>query len=121
MNKPLVSEIGLSSVILMLLVLLLNPFSFWMPNMAHMLVIVGLIAIFGVFSLFVWNEQPDDEREQLHLMRASRTAYLIAGIFLVIGIGTQSLKDEIDPWLPITLTSMIVAKIISQARSRARH
>lgn len=105
-------EVAISAILLILLLLLLNPFHFWMPNEAHMLMLIGLVVLFAVFALFVFREKARDEREVLHRFIAGRFAYLVGTALLVIGIVWQSLEHKLDTWLIITLAVMILAKVV---------
>ncbi len=80
------------------------------PPFLSMLVII-LIAIFGIFVAVVWKEHVHDEREGLHSMLAGRFAFLVGSSILVIGIIVQELRHTSDPWLIYTLVGMLIAKI----------
>lgn len=120
MNIKSIKEMSLTLLLVVFLILLINPFSFWMPSMLHMAVLAGLVVIFAGFLLFVMNERPMDEREQYHQMLANRTGYLAGGTVIMAGIVIQSLNDNLDLWLPAALTLMVLVKMITHARSRAR-
>lgn len=100
-----------SLVLIVLLILLINPFGFWMPNIVLMMMIVGLIVLFALFASFIWRENSKDEREGIHKMMAGRIAFLVGTTVLVIGIIVQSLKHNLDLWLVLTLGAMILAKV----------
>lgn len=86
-----------------------------------MFVVGAVLILFGLFALFVWREKPQDEREEAHAHFAGRTAYLLGGSMLVIGMVTQSFVHTIDPWLPATLLVMILGKLFALLWSRSRH
>ena len=100
-------------------VFLANPFNIWMPEMTHMLVLAGAVAIFGVFSVFVLMERAGDERENEHRHTAGRAAFLVGGAILIVGIIAQTLAHSLDPWLVWALVGMVVAK--SAARFYSDH
>lgn len=104
-------EIIISIILLILTVLLLNPFHFWMPTQLHMLMLVAMVIVFIIFAAFIWKEKSADERDQMHKAVAGRWAYLIGSIILVTGIIVQSLNHTLDPWLIIALVSMVVSKL----------
>lgn len=106
------SELLISGVLITLLILLLNPFNFWMPTAVHMMMIVAFALFFILFASFIWKEKVQDERESLHRYIAARFAYLSGVTILVIGVIVQSLEHTLDIWLIATLTVMILAKII---------
>lgn len=92
-----------------------------MPNAILMMMILCLVVLFSLFAIFVWKEHSRDERESFHKMLAGRTAFLVGTALLVVGIIVQSFKHEIDPWLVITLSLMILAKVIGLIYSRIRY
>lgn len=111
MKHNYLGEMIISLTLIILTILLLNPFHFWMPNQLHMLMIAGLVIAFIFFSVFIWKEKSADEREQMHKASAGRWAYLIGSAVLVVGIVIQSLNHTLDPWLIIALVGMVFAKI----------
>lgn len=121
MKNSFIQEIIVSLVLIMLLILLLNPFHFWMPDAFLMMMIVGLIVVFALFAGLIWKENARDERENLHRMLAGRIAFLAGSASLVIGIIFQSFKHELDFWLVFTLSVMILAKIIGLIYSKLNH
>ena len=121
MKNNFLQEIIVSVVLIALLILFLNPFELWMPPILLMMLILGLIVVFGVFASFIWRENARDEREGLHKMMAGRFAFLAGTASLVIGIIIQSLKHELDFWLVLTLGIMILAKIIGLIHGQAKH
>lgn len=121
MKNNLLQEIGVSVVLIVLLILFLNPFYFWMPDILLMMMVLGLVVTFALFASFIWRENARDERESLHKMMAGRFAFLAGTAVLVAGIIVQSLKHELDFWLVLTLGVMILAKIIGLIYSRTKH
>ena len=97
---------------IILLVLLLNPFDFWMPNTLLIVMVLGLLVAFAIFASFIWRENIQDEREELHRSLAGRIAFLTGSGVLVLGIIVQCFQHILDIWLVITLVTMILAKII---------
>ncbi len=113
-------EIILGGVLIVLLVLFLNPFEIWMPDMATMTMMAMLLVVFGVFAVFVTKEKVRDEREEIHRMRAGRIAFLSGATVLVLGIIYQSFKHTLDPVLVVALAVMVVAKIVTLVYSREK-
>lgn len=114
-------ELLISGVLIVLTVLLLNPFNFWMPNELHMMMLIGVIIVFILFATFIWKEKSTDERHELHKAIAGRFAYLTGSAVLVLGIVVQSLAHNLDPWLILALSGMVVAKIIGFIYSELHH
>ena len=105
----MLQEISISIILIILLILLfVNPF---MSGALFMMVVVGLIIAFGLFTTFIWRERAEDERESYHKMIAGRIAFLAGAGVLVLGIVIQSFAHELDPWLIFTLGIMIIGKI----------
>ncbi len=121
MKNDFLQEIIVSLVFIVLLVLLLNPFNFWMPTNMLMVMLVGLIIVFTLFASFVWRENAKDERELLHRMFAGRVAYLVGTGTLVLAIIIQCFLHQLDPWLVLVLVLMVLAKIVGIMYSRAKN
>ena len=121
MKNNFLQEIIISSTLIILLILFLNPFNFWMPSILLMMMVLGLVVMFGMFASFIWRENSRDEREGLHKMMAGRIAFLAGTASLVIGIIVQSFRHELDFWLVFTLGVMVLAKIVGLIYSRARY
>jgi len=111
MKNNFLQEIIVSSVLIVLLVLFLNPFELWMPPLLIMMLVLAFIVMFSLFASFIWRENNKDEREGLHKMMAGRIAFLAGTATLVIAIIIQSFRHELDAWLVVTLGVMILAKI----------
>ena len=120
MKNNLKVEIGISSVLVVLTVLLLNPFHFWMPNMVHMVMLALTLVIFALFAIFILREKIQDEREVVHRMLSGRVAFLTGGALLTIAIVVQSLQDAVDVWLVIVLVAMVLSKLITRIYSDNR-
>jgi hypothetical protein len=104
-------ETIIASVLIVLLVVIVNPFHLWMPTMLQMLVLIGILAAFSLFAAFVLRERVTDEREGLHRMLAGRTAFLAGAAVLTIAIIAQELQGALDVWLVVALVVMVLAKI----------
>ena len=111
MKNNLKIEIGISLALVMLAVLLLNPFHFWMPNMMHMVVLAFTLVIFALFTVFILREKVQDERDTVHRMLSGRVAFLTGSTLLTIGIIVQSLRGSVDVWLVVVLVAMVLSKL----------
>lgn len=117
MNKTTIIETLLVLGLIGLLAMLFDPFHLSM-NYKGFIFLSGLIA--GVYFLlvsFVWGEGVRDEREQEHRFFASRYAYLLGSLTLILGIVIQAATMHVDPWLPGALSAMFVAKLLSRIYS----
>lgn len=111
-NNLFLNEITISIILIILLILFLNPLDFLMPSPFVTMLIIFLIAVFGIFTAVIWREKPRDEREGFHSMYAGRLAFLTGSTILVIGIVVQELHHITDPWLIYALAGMTIAKIL---------
>ena len=118
-NSEFIKEMVASVVLIILLGAFLNPFI--LPTMFQMMLLLALLVAFAFFATYIWKERPRDERESLHKMLAGRDGFLAGATVLVIGIILQSLNHALDPWLIITLTVMVLAKIAGLIRAQLRH
>jgi hypothetical protein len=101
-------------VLIILLILIGNPFMFWMPSMVLVTALVVLTALLFVWMGFVLTEKAHDEREHSHRSHAGRAAYMGAAGMLTAALLYQGLTHTIDPWIPATLGVMIVAKLFTR-------
>lgn len=109
-----VQEIIITLVFVAVLILLLNPFGFWMPTELTYIMLGGVLVLFFLYVGLTIKERPQDEREQLHRFFANRAAAFYGSIVLVAGIIYQGLSGyEIDPWLGSALGIMVIAKLLS--------
>lgn len=120
-RNTFITELVLSSILIVLAIFLLNPFKLFMPDMAAMTIALTLIVVFALFAGFVWREHARDERELLHRMIAGRFAFLAGVLSLIIGIVIESVAHQIDHWLVIALCAMILAKLTGLIYSQHKH
>ena len=111
MKNKITKEIIVSLTLIVLAVLLLNPFHFWMQDMMVMGMLVALLVLFGIFASFILKETIVDERDDVNRSLAGRNAFLGGSTVLMLGIGIQGYTHSIDPWLVIALIVMIIIKI----------
>jgi hypothetical protein len=120
MENNFAKEIAVSSVLIVLAVLLLNPFHFWMPEMMVTALLLLLFIVFALFAAFVLREKAQDEREIAHRMLSGRAAFLVGSALLTLGIIVQSTNHAVDSWLVVTLVAMIVSKIVARIYGDSR-
>lgn len=94
--------------------LALAPKSFVMPNSAQMLILTILLGLIAAFLVLLWRENPRDEREAVNQASASRAAYVVGAVVLIIALIIQSLNHKIDPAVPLALLAMISTKVFIQ-------
>lgn len=112
--KNNLKETIVTVALIVLAMLLLNPFHFWMPDMMVMSMLAITLAIFGILASFVLRETIVDEREGQHRTLAGRNAFLAGSGVLTLGIVVQGYAHAVDPWLVVALIVMIVVKIGSR-------
>ena len=95
-------------------ILLLNPFNFWMPDMMVIVILVAALVLFSLFASFLLREKAYDERDAIHRTLAGRNAFLFGSAVLMLGIMVQGYSHKVDSWLVLALIIMIVVKIISR-------
>ncbi|MDP1720965.1 MAG: hypothetical protein Q8L08_08235 [Candidatus Nanopelagicaceae bacterium] len=94
--------------------LAIAPETFVMPTSIQMVILTVVLGLIATFLVLLWRENPDDEREADNQAIASRAAYVVGAIALIIALITQSLKHQIDSAIPIALLAMIATKVIIQ-------
>ncbi len=109
--KNNIQETIVALVLVILLLLILNPYDFWMPNMAHMSALGLLLVVFIAYAAFSLREEVTDERDTLHRMFAGRAAFITGTTILTLGVFLGALDGTLDKWLVFTLVGMIIAKL----------
>jgi putative flippase GtrA len=101
-------------ILVVLLVLLSDPFMLWMPEQAQMAALLGAAILACLWAGFVMYENAADEREVLHKMHAGRIAYLSGIAILTLALIFQGLAHEIDPWVSAALAAMVISKLVAR-------
>lgn len=110
-------EIIVSFLLVVLAILLLNPFHFWMPSIAVICMLVATLILFGIFASFILREKITDERDSFHRTLAGRNAFLAGSGIAMLGIIMQAYGHTVDPWLVVVLIAMIMVKFYTRAWS----
>ena len=111
MKSSIIQQIVIALILIILLVVILNPFNMWMPDMMHVMVLIALLLVFGLFAIFILREKAVDERDEAHRALAGRVGFLVGATLLTIAIAIEGFKGEVDNWLIITLVGMVLSKI----------
>lgn len=98
----------------LLAALAISPDTLGMPSSLQMIILISVLGLIATFLVVFWREQPDDEREMQNQAVASRTAYLVGSLTLIVALIVQSLQHTLDPAIPLTLLTMIATKIVVQ-------
>ncbi len=112
--KSNIQETIVTTSLVGLAILLLNPFHFWMPDMMVMYILAITLGAFALFASFILREDKSDEREEGHRALAGRNAFLVGSGLLTLGIVFQGYTHAVDPWLVVTLIAMILTKIVTR-------
>lgn len=110
--KQILPDSILFVAVLVLLVLLVNPYMLWMPSGLEMMMVAGLIVVVVVLIGYVWREQARDERESLNRLIATRLGYTIGLLGLLVGVVVQIIQHDVDVWLISGLVVMVLGKLI---------
>lgn len=114
-------HIFLAVVLVVLLVLLTDPFMFWMPSMVGMTVLFIAVIVLGIWTGFILKEEARDEREAAHRMSSGRIAYLAGLAVLTVGLVVQGFQHHVDPWVAGALGVMVVSKLIARIYLNDKH
>ncbi|MBY0376419.1 hypothetical protein K2P96_00380 [Patescibacteria group bacterium] len=109
--KNNIKEIIVTLGLVVIAIMLLNPFGLWMPDMMVMAMLAFALVLFGIFASFILREKIFDERDSLHRTLAGRNAFLAGSAVLMLGIIIQGYSHRVDAWLVFALIGMIIVKI----------
>ncbi len=88
-----------------------NLFVSFMPGTASMILVGIAAALFSLFAVLMWRENPRDEREAQAIMSADRLGFIAGAIALSICVVIQTIRWESSGLLIIVLIVMILAKL----------
>lgn len=108
------AEILIPLSLVAIALLLLNPFTFWMPSMMLIVILAIGLVVLALFASFVLREKNIDERDMLHSSIAGRNAFLAGVSVLMLGIAIEGYMHHVDMWLVLALIVMIIAKIVTR-------
>lgn len=117
----LATELSIGIILLGILAVFLNPSHLLMPDSVNTMLILSLIVGFLVFIGLIWREQASDERDTVHIQKAGRLSFFVGISILVIGVVTQAIQHNIDPWLLYALSGMVLTKLISRVFHQLRN
>ena len=113
MKKTIFLESFLLVLLSGLLLWLLNPFNLMMKLMLSSGVVALLIVLYLIKFFVIWREKPQDERDIQHRFHSSWASYSIVSLLLICGIVVEAIQGEVDVWLVIAFTGMLISKLIS--------
>ncbi|MFT7557626.1 MAG: hypothetical protein ACI83D_000291 [Planctomycetota bacterium] len=103
-----------AGVFIVLLLLLLNPFGWWMSSTLITIIVIGVLIVFSLYSGLFFREKINDERELAHSGLAARVSYMVTHWALVFGIIIQAIQRDLDIFLISILILSIVAKLCAR-------
>lgn len=107
-------------IILCIAILSLDTNYLKMSDGFQSVLILAMVISFLAFSAYITRERSADERDSVHILKASRLSYLVGVGVLIVGIIVQTFSHEVDRWLVLALCSMIFSKLISRIYSQYR-
>lgn len=113
--KSLIDVVLLMGLLVMS-VLAIAPNTIVMPSSLQMLILAVVMVLVAGFLVFIWREQPGDEREAHNQAIASRQAYMVGVIILIVSIAVQGFRHQSDAVEPIALFAMIATKLVIQRK-----
>lgn len=110
-SKQFPISLLVSSLTLVILgVIIANPFDITMNNMLLAVISGLMLACFGVFAGLFWHEKANDERETQIIDRSGKLAYLVGLSVLILGLLVQSFQHSVDFWNVLAIALMIISK-----------
>jgi len=107
------TEITITIALIGFLIILSTPVRAILPQMSYVIFFLIAIIWFGIFMKFFLTGKGEDERDEEHLKIASQVSFLIGVAVLMVAVFCQSITNQIDPWLPIILGTIILSKTLS--------
>jgi cytochrome bd-type quinol oxidase subunit 1 len=111
MKNNILKEGAVALILVSLLIVILNPFKIWMPDMMHVAVLAAVFVVFSILAIFILRERAIDEREASLRMLAGHASFLAGGAVIILGILVQGFQGAVDSWLIVSLVAMVVVKI----------
>ena len=113
MKKTIFIEAALLLLLSGMLLWLLDPFNLMMKVMLSSGVIIALAVLYLVKFFVIFKEKPQDERDIQHRYHSSWASYITVSVLLFAGVIVESIQGEVDIWLIIAFTGMLISKLIS--------
>lgn len=114
-------EIISAALLIFMLTAFISPPGLLMPKSSEMIFLVIFVLSFFVYLGFIWKETAVDEREYAHQLTAGRVSFFVGSSILTLGIISQALAHNIDPWLVGALGAMLLTKIIVRIYTQITH
>ena len=105
------SDVIIGGLAVVCVVLAMLPF---MPGELSMVLTGLFVALFALFSMLIWREQPRDEREAQLVLASDRLGFLAGAIVLSLIVVIQTLRHQNTLLFVTVLVSMIIAKLVGK-------
>lgn len=109
---------ALSIILSLALLVVANPFGWWMPTTFQSIAAGAVAFILAVFAGMVYRDGAKDERELILRAEAARIGYLagiaVLGAAVVVPLLTN---DEVSRWALGALVAMIIARLLARHRA----
>jgi len=112
-NKENLKDLILITLLIGSSFLLINPFGLIMTDQLQMVILALASIIVITFLIFIWKENPRDEREEAYLIVSSRISFFSVAIVLLIALVVQTLQHMADVWVTLALFTLLLSKIFS--------
>jgi uncharacterized membrane protein (UPF0182 family) len=113
-NKQIIIHSIVATLIGFFALVLADLVPFWMPMMGEMVALLLVTVLLCVWVGLVLFENVHDEREAQLRHQSGRIAYTAGISVLLAALLVQGFAHAIDPWVPVTLAVMVVAKQLSR-------
>jgi peptidoglycan/LPS O-acetylase OafA/YrhL len=108
-NITVLRLVGASMIGLLVLILVGPQLSKPLMTLSMLALAVLVVA----FCIFIFREQPRDEREAQPALMGGQASYMVGAGILLIGIVVESFGHNLDPYLPVALGAMVFSKLLS--------
>ena len=88
--------------------------------MFEVIAIISL-AVFFVFAFFICHHKKNDERDDYVLFLGERFGFIAGSAILMIGLLIQAKAHEVDIWMAVAFTGMILAKIVGMIYAKLKY
>lgn len=120
-TNPFIVELLLAIALIGILSSFFKPIGLAMPETLHASLAVIAVSLFLTIAALAFRMRAVDEREDRHQHASGRIAYFAGTSTLIAGILIQSYAHEIDIWLVLALTVMILSRIIAKHYFDIKH
>ncbi len=117
MKNNFVTEIIVSLILVVTLLIIVNPSDFFMPSMMQVTIACVSVFVFGLFATLVLKEKAEDERESFHRSLAGRNAFLTGSAVILLGVLFGLFNHKVDSWLVAALVTMVITKVLTRIYS----